>query len=253
MEQVNSLLRFPRKPKNQVSKPAAEEVKGHVVQPVSDQFLESLQVKGGPVYPLEKFKMVYDTLFEGFHHDISSKSKSEGEFLESNPIAKLISSKFANQRSLSTKAGHAGGGKAAHHRKVLKVSATSLSKGKDNMKEDQGLGHISICDDAFASYLIYLSQRVNLGFYVRAVKVILLYRDFLNQLGIRKSVFKQNVLGCESLLQNLSDWSVNVQRNLNDEKEFCSTQKAKNIPKYCNEFILSYCVYYQDKLWMPRR
>ena len=36
------------------------------------------------------------------------------------------------------------------------------------------------CDQAFAKYLIYLSKKVREAFYVRALKYVLLYRDFLN-------------------------------------------------------------------------
>ena len=37
------------------------------------------------------------------------------------------------------------------------------------------------CDIAMAQYLLFLSKRVRLGFYVRALKFVFLYRDCFNR------------------------------------------------------------------------
>jgi hypothetical protein len=77
------------------------------------------------------------------------------------------------------------------------------------------------CDDVFALYLYEVAQKVNVEFYEKMVKFVVLFRECMNEYGWKK-------------LQDAGENGVTEGQCVG---EFCRQNNSEHAPEVCNEFI----------------
>ena len=100
-----------------------------------------------------------------------------------------------------------------------------------NPQTDLKLCKTSI-DSAFATYLCSVARREGMGFYVKTLKFVLLYREYFMARTISTKSTSSKIYGFSKKLPKIE-------------------VATRAIPDVCNEFVLEYCRTRNHYPWMP--
>ena len=106
---------------------------------------------------------------------------------------------------------------------------------------------MTVCDEALAAYLVHVSKRVRVSFYLRTLKFVLMYRDCFTKL------YSSLTKSCPDAQPVTLSQSAKSKKLTQVSSDLCSRVSSTLLPEISNEFILNYCRLLSGKAWLPAR
>ena len=98
------------------------------------------------------------------------------------------------------------------------------------MKNEFLMRKLQNCDEAFAQYLSYSADKCNEEYFIKMIRILILYRDFMNTHSDKLNELKKDIPEDVSLKDNEEVKT----------SEYCVINNAEQIPEMSNEFIDNY-------------